>query len=124
MDVAWTELKARGDEMRAWIAYKPLPNAVYAVMKGSLNDEPLAGRGPGNIGDLWESFATYLMVGKSTPDWAGIRSLLLRALNAQKAIDIAQSGETAVTNHWTDVARRWRPGNKKNAVPEPPTEDS
>ena len=52
MDVAWTELTARGDEKKAWFAYTPVPNVVYAVMKGKLEDEPLAGRGPGNVGDL------------------------------------------------------------------------
>ena len=101
------------------MAYVPLPNAVYVAMKGDLEEGPIIGRdGPGFLGDLWESYATLLVVRNAVPDWSGIRSVLLRALIAQKEIEEAPEGSP----HWVDEAKRWRPGRKPSDVAEPPDE--
>ena len=120
LDVAWTELLVRGKVRSATIEYEPLPNAIYAAMKGDFDEGPISGRdGNSFLGDLWESFGTFLVIRKSAPDWAGIRSILLRAMIAQKEWDMKPDSPP----HWTDEAKGWRPGRDEANVTEPKEED-
>jgi len=89
----------RGGRELANIQYRPVPNAVYAKMKGSRDQEPLRWAGDESVGNLWEAYGSLLFLRDAVPDWRGIRSILCRAMVAQVELDGTFPGQLST---WAD----------------------
>ena len=76
----WTVLLTNADLLRPSAQYSPVPNEVYAHMKGEYEAEPFPQHNDEKVGDLWEAYGTLLFLGNSTPDWKGLRSIIYRAM--------------------------------------------
>ena len=80
LDTMWTVVMTNAGLLRPSAQYQPVPNYVYAHMKGNWEDEPFERASDEKIGDLWEAYGTLLFLGQTTPDWKGLRSIIFRAM--------------------------------------------
>ena len=115
LDTIWTELLVRGNREQPGIQYRPVPNAVYAKMKGHRDQEPLWGAADESVGNLWEAYGSLLFLRDAVPDWRGIRSIMCRAMIAQVEIDGIFPGQAST---WADRARAWRSAKKEDEFSE------
>ena len=100
----WTVLLTNTDRLRSNAQYLPVPNEVYAHMKGDYDAEPFAKQNDEKIGDLWEAYGTLLFLGNSTPAWKGLRTIIYRAM-----ISYGKLRSNGEDESWIARAKAWGP---------------
>jgi hypothetical protein len=104
LDTMWTVLLTNAGVLRPSAQYLPVPNNVYAHMKGAYEAEPLKNHNDENIGNMWEAYGTLLFLGGKEPDWRGLRSIIYRAM-----ISYEELQNSGAKGSWMDRAKAWAP---------------